>query len=383
MVLLIFHISNHKQKNKIFSILKKGTLFAAFKVYYRTLNQRKVIKQKTPKSKPKKNQNNAQITESNTNKKPERPNSLNYGTKAINIKAKKGAHKKEQNLLMMASSHDASVKNIPGEELLELGLNYLNQAIKSWETALDSIESAAYMQSQTLALPNDEHAELVYRLRNLLDSANNINLNCKGKLVQTSQTLQIIQSRLAIKQQLYAEALLKTNSYSNGHINEAGNEENGKDVNGMVKSESSFSYKSVTSPMDALQKRFGYTSDDDNESFVSADSDVDWLNEEMLQNIQNLDEKNVLYEMALSTVNLGRVSYRVSRTELLKCVSEADFAAKLHVLRMGFDRLMEDADKKAWMIEEGKQLLSNVMKKAGKVIRNFFIWNKLSRLILL
>jgi hypothetical protein len=32
-------------------------------------------------------------------------------------------------------------------------MNYLSQAIKSWETALDSIESAAYMQSQTLALP--------------------------------------------------------------------------------------------------------------------------------------------------------------------------------------------------------------------------------------
>lgn len=44
-------------------------------------------------------------------------------------------------------------KKLPAEELLELGLNYLTQAIKSWETALDSIENAAYMQSQVLALP--------------------------------------------------------------------------------------------------------------------------------------------------------------------------------------------------------------------------------------
>jgi hypothetical protein len=43
--------------------------------------------------------------------------------------------------------------NKPSEELLSLGLNYLDQAIKCWETALDSIESAAYMQSQLLALP--------------------------------------------------------------------------------------------------------------------------------------------------------------------------------------------------------------------------------------
>ena len=54
-------------------------------------------------------------------------------------------------LLSLNSSED--VKNLPAEELLELGLNYLSQAIRSWETALDSIESAAYMQSNTLALP--------------------------------------------------------------------------------------------------------------------------------------------------------------------------------------------------------------------------------------
>lgn len=54
-------------------------------------------------------------------------------------------------LLSLSSSDE--VKNLPAEELLELGLNYLSQAIRSWETALDSIESAAYMQSNTLALP--------------------------------------------------------------------------------------------------------------------------------------------------------------------------------------------------------------------------------------
>ena len=34
---------------------------------------------------------------------------------------------------------------------------------------------------------------------------------------------------------------------------------------------------------------------------------------------------------------------------------------------MGFDRLMEDSTKKQWMIEEGKKLLSNMMKRAEKV----------------
>ena len=84
--------------------------------------------------------------------------------------------------------------------------------------------------------------------------------------------------------------------------------------------------------MESEHKKHNYFSDDDDESFVSADSDVDWLNEEMLQNIQNIDEKNVLYEMALSNVKLSvnNVIYRVSRAELLNCRSETDFAAKLH-----------------------------------------------------
>ena len=173
---------------------------------------------------------------------------------------------------------------------------------------------------------NNEHAQLVFRLRNLLDNANKINLNCTGKLINSSQTLQIIQSKLAIKQQLYADALLKTNSYQSNHDNDSN-----ETLSGFAKSESSHSYKTIpNSPIDSLQKN--YFSDDDNESFVSADSDVDWLNEEMLQNIQNIDEKNVLYEMALSNVklNVNNVIYRVSRTELLNCRSETDFAAKIH-----------------------------------------------------
>lgn len=59
----------------------------------------------------------------------------------------------ERSVLLESIAHQDNINNLPAEELLELGMNYLNQAIKSWETALDSIESAVYMQSRTLALP--------------------------------------------------------------------------------------------------------------------------------------------------------------------------------------------------------------------------------------
>ena len=91
---------------------------------------------------------------------------------------------------------------------------------------------------------------------------------------------------------------------------------------------------------------------------------MDWLNEEMLRNIEYTDEKNVLYEMGHSNATLGRVSYRVSRCNLLGCKSENDFAAKLHVIRLGFDRLLQNSSKKQWMIEEGRELLANFLNKA-------------------
>lgn len=60
---------------------------------------------------------------------------------------------RKERLLLLASQLHGDSDNLPAEELLELGLEYLKQAIKSWETALDSIENAVYMQSTTLALP--------------------------------------------------------------------------------------------------------------------------------------------------------------------------------------------------------------------------------------
>jgi len=226
---------------------------------------------------------------------------------------------------------------------------------------------------------NDEHADLVYKLRNLVEQANNITLNCNAKLVKSSQTLQIIQSRLAYKQQLYAEALLKNNSKHQQRTNDEDDAEQQNENDLEDKYKTSGSSQMLSSSYgksgelqhqqlsSSLTKSPSYYSDDDNESFVSADSDVDWLTEEMFQNIENKNDKNVLYEMELSNVCLGGVSYRVSRAELLTCKSDDDFAAKLHVLRLGFDRLMQNSDKRQWMIEQGRQLLGNLLRKAEKV----------------
>ena len=91
------------------------------------------------------------------------------------------------------------------------------------------------------------------------------------------------------------------------------------------------------------------------------------MDEEMFQRIENVNDKNALYEMALSSANLGRVSYRVSRFEMFNCKSEADFAAKLHVVRLGFDRYMQDPTRKQWLVDQGRTLIEKFWGKADKV----------------
>jgi hypothetical protein len=188
------------------------------------------------------------------------------------------------------------------------------------------------------------------------------------KEIKSSQTLQIIQSRLAYKQQLYTEALLR---HQQQQQQQKQNEEDQKIETKSSKNVSDVATSPVNdylSPIGTYPNKFGYLSDEDNESFLSAESEVDWLNEEILKNIEDINDENVLYEVGLSNANLGRIGYRVDRAELLNCKSTQDFAAKLHALRLGFDKLLEDHTKKEWFVVEGKKLITNLLKRAEKVI---------------
>lgn len=99
----------------------------------------------------------------------------------------------------------------------------------------------------------------------MLDKANEINLNPNIKPIKSSQTLQIIQSRLAYKQQLYTEVLLKKD------LNNANADTEEIETKATNFGEPSTA-KSLSSPVGSLNRRYGYLSDEDNESFVSADS---------------------------------------------------------------------------------------------------------------
>lgn len=321
-----------------------GSFFAALKLFYGSRKKRAVSHQATSSS-------------ASAASKSGRAGKLKGGEAQRQNSSKQssasgsssGRVRTERSVLLESIARQDNINNLAAEELLELGMNYLNQAIKSWETALDSIESAVYMQSRTLALPTDEHADLVFKLRSLLDKANEINLQNTVKLIKSSRALQIIQSRLAYKQQLYTEALLKSNSVNNVNLAES--------VSG---------YELLSKLPGECSSAANYLSEDDNESFVSADSEFDWIDESMFQRIENVNDKNALYEMAFSNANLGRVPYRVSRCEMFNCKSETDFAAKLHVVRLGFDRFLQDSSKRHWFVEQGRGLITRLWQQLDK-----------------
>ena len=97
----------------------------------------------------------------------------------------------------------------------------------------------------------DEHADLIFKLRSLLDKANEINMQNTVKLIQSSRALQIIQSRLAYKQALYSDALLNNKALTTNNDGEINPE-----VACRLRGESIADY----------------LSEEDNESYVSADS---------------------------------------------------------------------------------------------------------------
>jgi len=217
---------------------------------------------------------------------------------------------------------DKAVDDLSPEELLVFGLNHVNEAIICWEKALGSIESASYMRSKVLALPSDEHSDLVFKLRSLIENANNLNFECENRLIKSSEALQIIQYRIQMKQQMQQQKELKPRA--------------------RLPSTKSNVFSDI----------------DDNDSYTSAISDAEWVDDDEVQ--------ISLYEIGLKEAKAGKVSCREIRTKLTNCENDTDFYAKLYALRLGFSKLTENEVKKRWLVSEGRQLLVNLMRKAEK-----------------
>jgi len=111
-----------------------------------------------------------------------------------------------------------------------------------------------------------------------------------------------------------------------------------------------------------------YSSVDD-ESFVSAQDTIadlkDFEDFEMAGGDPQLGETE-LYEQALGHLETSGIPCRMLRTDFVGVKSDAEYLAKLHCLRLGFKRIMENTEHRGWWEDTGRSVLSGLIIKSNK-----------------
>ncbi|XP_021052058.1 mitoguardin 1 isoform X1 [Mus pahari] len=77
------------------------------------------------------------------------------------------------------------------------------------------------------------------------------------------------------------------------------------------------------------------------------------------------------YEEAMHLVEEGKIYSRVLRTEMLECLGDSDFLAKLHCIRQAFQLILAEADNRSFLAESGRKILSALIVKARKNPKKF------------
>ncbi|XP_039212603.1 mitoguardin 1 [Crotalus tigris] len=78
-----------------------------------------------------------------------------------------------------------------------------------------------------------------------------------------------------------------------------------------------------------------------------------------------------LYEEALHMAEEGKIYSRVLRTEMLECLGDSDFLAKLHCIRQAFQVILSDSANRIFLAESGRRILCALILRARKNPKKF------------
>lgn len=70
-------------------------------------------------------------------------------------------------------------------------------------------------------------------------------------------------------------------------------------------------------------------------------------------------------------VEEGKIYSRVLRTEMLECLGDSDFLAKLHCIRQAFQVILSESANRIFLAESGRKILSALIVKARKNPKKF------------
>ncbi|XP_074508108.1 mitoguardin 1 [Sebastes fasciatus] len=80
---------------------------------------------------------------------------------------------------------------------------------------------------------------------------------------------------------------------------------------------------------------------------------------------------HLFYEEALQMAEDGDISCRVLRTEMLECLGDIDFLAKLHCVRQACQLILCERTTRLFLADTGKKILSSIIVKAQKSPKRF------------
>lgn len=77
------------------------------------------------------------------------------------------------------------------------------------------------------------------------------------------------------------------------------------------------------------------------------------------------------YDEALQMAEDDKISCRVLRTEMLECLGDLDFLAKLHCVRQACQLILCERTTRMFLVDTGKKILSSILVKAQKSPKRF------------
>ncbi|XP_028283050.1 mitoguardin 1 [Parambassis ranga] len=109
----------------------------------------------------------------------------------------------------------------------------------------------------------------------------------------------------------------------------------------------------------------------DSISIASTDSFVSAAELSEHRELRSVLGHHPFYEEALQMAEEGKISCRVLRTEMLECLGDLDFLAKLHCVRQACQLILCERATRMFLAETGKKILSSIIVKAQKSPRRF------------
>ncbi|KAL3870905.1 hypothetical protein ACJMK2_038936 [Sinanodonta woodiana] len=210
--------------------------------------------------------------------------------------------------------------NMTPPQLCQLGLETLQQAISYWE---DAVMKMGYLDDNPyLAIPDPETATLQHHLENLLDMAYRMQDSYERQCERQGDQVAFESAVCAFAE---AEHMIKARSMS-------------------ITSSSEGSFVSATDLADL--------------------SDLD-AHREMFQHF-------ALYEAGLMELKHGSVTCRTLRPEMTECLSDTEFLAKLHCVRLALDTVFSKPDNKEYFVKMGRKIIGDLLIKTEKNPEDFY-----------